>query len=112
MFQISCCCKDKDLGNVLRTLASAGAYNVVPVPLTDAAVDGDKVKSTRIAGLGKGASAVANQLNGHTEITTDEIKKMLTGAGVALSSYGHVRSELVKIKLLKPKSRGLFEVRK
>lgn len=112
MFHIDCFCEDKHVGAVLRSLASVGAYNVKALPATDAAVKGGKVSSTRVEGLGKSASVVANALNGHTEISTLDIKAVLRRAGLSENNYGNVRNELIEKKVLKAKSRGLFEVRK
>jgi len=112
MFHIDCFCEDKHVGLILRTLASVGAYNVNAKPAPDAALSGGKVRSKRIEGLNKGASAVASSLNGASEVTTEEIKAILHKAGLAESSYGHVRNELVAKKILKQKSKGHFEVRR
>ena len=112
-FRIECVVDDKNLAKLLRTLADAGAYNVVPVPIVEAGAKANGAAPAKPTGkLPPKVEIIWQKIKaaGTTELTSKEMQDWIQQEGLAKSSYSYALRQLMKARLIKQRGVGRYSI--
>lgn len=113
MFRIACFVEDKHLAAVMHALGGK-ALNLEVAPVTNAVpVKGAPKVKQEVEGASKQEQLIS-RLRAYPEvvITTDQIKKLVEAVGGKASSANNYIVNLKDLKILKPRARGSYEIKK